>query len=533
VSKIRISGSAIGALHASRHSDAGVDSVDHDALTNYVANEHISASGRSATLVVASNDASDLRKAQADYLCDGIADDVQIQAALDVLKASAAGGVVLCTEGTFTLAAVIEVGGAIGTDEYVTLEGMGPRVTTFKTTTDIEGIRMKYTSGVGEHVRLGGRGFSITHTGSSTKAGLFIRDVRWGKIENVKINGFLYNFFGHGTFGKVHFDSCASVNPAANGFGYLIAAGRKAGGTEPVTQPLFTNCNHEQNNNTASALKFGITGTEDYDGANDFEKEDEIDEFTWIGGRMSGNGGNGTCIVPVNGLFTSKIQGCLLNNWEKIVDMVDFDQSDVANNAHFFLEFDNVRFGQDTGTLFALKGNRTRVKLINPDFNNATQAGGFLFECIADAPEFAVEGGMTGASLSGTFTFFLVTAGNPTISLKGARIDIGGSAAAVGTVTAATVYCDHEDDTNEVAPRLIGKARGTGTITSGGTTDVITHGLDFTPTAEQIQIVLTENPTNTPGAIWVDTITSTQFTVNCENDPGASNLDFRWLAAVL
>ena len=69
---------------------------------------------------------------------------------------------------------------------------------------------------------------------------------------------------------------------------------------------------------------------------------------------------------------------------------------------------------------------------------------------------------------------------------------------------------------------------GTGSITSGATTDVITHGCNDTPVAADIQITLTENPTNTPGAIWVDTITSTQFTVNCENDPGASNLDFSW-----
>lgn len=69
---------------------------------------------------------------------------------------------------------------------------------------------------------------------------------------------------------------------------------------------------------------------------------------------------------------------------------------------------------------------------------------------------------------------------------------------------------------------------GTGSIASGATSDVITHGLAYTPTARDITITLTENPTNTPGAIWVDTITATEFTVNCENDPGASNLDFEW-----
>jgi hypothetical protein len=74
---------------------------------------------------------------------------------------------------------------------------------------------------------------------------------------------------------------------------------------------------------------------------------------------------------------------------------------------------------------------------------------------------------------------------------------------------------------------------GTGSIASGTTSDVIAHGLDVTPTVDDIVITLAENPTNTPGAIWVDTLGVTNFTVNCENDPGASNLDFGWRAAVL
>ena len=75
---------------------------------------------------------------------------------------------------------------------------------------------------------------------------------------------------------------------------------------------------------------------------------------------------------------------------------------------------------------------------------------------------------------------------------------------------------------------------GTGTLPNAGppSSVVITHGLEMTPLAEDITITLTENPTNTPGAVWVDTITATTFTVNCENDPGASNLDFSWTANI-
>ena len=80
---------------------------------------------------------------------------------------------------------------------------------------------------------------------------------------------------------------------------------------------------------------------------------------------------------------------------------------------------------------------------------------------------------------------------------------------------------------------LYGKeASGTGSILNTATTDVITHGLDTTPALEDIIITLGENPSNDPGNIWVDTIGATQFTVNCRADPGASNLDFGWVARI-
>lgn len=69
---------------------------------------------------------------------------------------------------------------------------------------------------------------------------------------------------------------------------------------------------------------------------------------------------------------------------------------------------------------------------------------------------------------------------------------------------------------------------GTGTINSGSTAAVITHGLSRTPLPEEIWVTFTESPTTDPGNIWVSTITATQFTVNCRTNPGASNLDFSW-----
>jgi CRISPR-associated DxTHG motif protein len=74
------------------------------------------------------------------------------------------------------------------------------------------------------------------------------------------------------------------------------------------------------------------------------------------------------------------------------------------------------------------------------------------------------------------------------------------------------------------------EASGTATIASGATSVVVTHGLNFTPTLADISITLGENPTNDPGNVWPGTFTATQFTVNCRNDPGASNLDLAWQA---
>lgn len=71
-----------------------------------------------ATRVVAASNASSRNQIAADYLCDGTADEVQINAA--IADVAAFGGKVLLTEGTFTLAAPILLN-----DHGLILEGVG------------------------------------------------------------------------------------------------------------------------------------------------------------------------------------------------------------------------------------------------------------------------------------------------------------------------------------------------------------------------------------------------------------------------
>jgi hypothetical protein len=56
------------------------------------------------------------------------------------------------------------------------------------------------------------------------------------------------------------------------------------------------------------------------------------------------------------------------------------------------------------------------------------------------------------------------------------------------------------------------------TISNPATTAVVTHGLGFTPTISQIQLTSSANL----GAMWVTSITSTQFTINVASSPASS-----------
>lgn len=80
-----------------------------DALLTTLKNSNLSATHkitRSATIVVAASDSSAKSKAQADYVCDETADNIDIQAAISELPT--VGGKVQLLEGTFNLSAQID-----------------------------------------------------------------------------------------------------------------------------------------------------------------------------------------------------------------------------------------------------------------------------------------------------------------------------------------------------------------------------------------------------------------------------------------
>lgn len=73
-------------------------------------------------------------------------------------------------------------------------------------------------------------------------------------------------------------------------------------------------------------------------------------------------------------------------------------------------------------------------------------------------------------------------------------------------------------------------ATGTATITSGSTGVTVTHNLNVAPQPFDITLMPTTQATNDVGYLWVETLTTTQMTIRCYNDPGASGLSVAWRA---
>jgi hypothetical protein len=92
------------------------------------------------------------------------------------------------------------------------------------------------------------------------------------------------------------------------------------------------------------------------------------------------------------------------------------------------------------------------------------------------------------------------------------------------------MFVDWTDASNVIKENdgWITENSGTSSIVSGGTAVSVTHGLSITPTVDRISIMGAEDPTNSVGTIFISAISSSAFTVSCENDPGASNFDFGW-----
>lgn len=144
-------------------------------------------SGRGATKVVASSDTPDpsLARSQADYVCDGTADQVEINAAIAAVTAmGVGGGEVILTGGSFTIAAAVTLASG------VTLRGQG-YATQLITTANISIISVTSVNNVVvRDLRLTGNSTGGTQNGIDLDTadncrveGLYVEDVGYDGIQ--------------------------------------------------------------------------------------------------------------------------------------------------------------------------------------------------------------------------------------------------------------------------------------------------------------------------------------------------------------
>lgn len=138
-----------------------------------------------------------------DYTCDGTADQVQINAAIDAL-ATCGGGLVQLTDGTFTCSASIVI------KDYITLQGVGDSTELTFAADVANGIGLIQDSCTDGHVTL--RNFQIDGNGANQavgdQSGIQLTDVDDSLIEGL----YIHNVTQHGIYVTNMDDSTIQTN---------------------------------------------------------------------------------------------------------------------------------------------------------------------------------------------------------------------------------------------------------------------------------------------------------------------------------
>ena len=389
-------------------------------------------------LFVAASDAMAISTKNADYVCDGTADDVQIQAAIDDLPA--AGGTVALSEGTFTLAEG-------GTEPQW---GYSYGVLINK---PIRFIGNRSVLTIPDSAAMSNNGFCLLHPYNTN-------DVR---IENISIDGngsnqganLIMGIYGH-TVERLAVVGCDLQDTA----GYAINADVNCTYCQIVN-------NYVHDNPGAGHHGIALHNSGDFN--------------VISGNTVEGVGSYGIMV--------------------------------------------------DTANEFAIVGNVINSALyliaIADSSSRGTVVGNHLYGDIGTSLTIYTDAGSSGILITGN-TIRAHSAFQGEVELSASSVVVNNNVLINGALQNVAADAIVRNNTGWVTENS-----GTGTIGNGTTSVAITHGLSVTPAINDISVTLAEDPTNTPGAIWVDTIGAAQFTVNCENDPGASNLDFGWRAVVL
>lgn len=173
---------------------------------------------RAATVVVAASNANARSKAAADYVCDGVDDDVTLETAFAALPST--GGRIILTEGTFTISSNIGM-----TSKNTILEGQGMRASIIKVKNALAADIAMLSMGTGAYGALKNLtldGNSPNQSGAYTWTGFSIDQMPFFDIEGVDFKnmyGSGYAIFGYGLdasqvlrIAGCHFDNNSNID---------------------------------------------------------------------------------------------------------------------------------------------------------------------------------------------------------------------------------------------------------------------------------------------------------------------------------
>lgn len=451
---------------------------------------------RGPRIYVAANDAPSWAKDAAGrdgtttYICDGTADDVQIQLAHDDLPAN--GGEIVLTEGTFNLATFPRI-----EKDNVTLSGAGAGQRTGATQTGV-GTKLQVVSGF-----TGTQALRVQRAADDRPVyGVLLRDFTIdGGVIGAGVDGILYRS-NRGLIHHVHVHRATG-----NGFHLLGYATWDLYDTALLTV--------QAGDNSAAGVLFDSFSTDGHLGAHSviYNNQDSIvikagslqisdshlydatryNIFFDGGGsrtkieacKIEGAGQHGINIDSTNGGYSSiQIIGCGIST-----------NGDLTNNT-----YDNIIIQGPSGNGVGrtmIVGNAIGVK--SGTANEARY-------------------GVNLASTAAQNTYVFGNAFDVAAQFGTAAVNNAGS-------TSLPAIIRHNMN-------WVTEASGTVAVGAASTTATVTHGLSVTPVAKDVRLNFSADPLAS-NKLWASGFTSTQFTVNVGTAPGGAGTTVAWEVQVL
>ena len=513
----------------------------------------------SATLVVAASDS--LHPERADYICDGVDDQVEIQAAIDALPSG--GGKVLLMDGTFNVHTCIYIN-----RDNVVLEGYSANI--FQT----DGSNCGVIETNGSNIKILGLTIDGNKSGNPDEIhaiGLYCDGVA---RSNVQVSDcYIHHSNGDGI--EMGYGDLTDVIISNN----VIHDSREHDVHVNGGSRIIITNNHLYNEETLASV---VLDTSEWNASKieDVEVVNNIIHGTAGNGVAVGVGLCGGVIVRPNRTLISDniIYSCGMNG----VYIGDYsDNADIHDNI--------IRLNERAGIFIESGSTHTVVRGNTVSYNKCLQeTNQGAIEVYADytildsnklynndkigiylrgAPDYCqvINNYIYGCSQNTTNTYSgvqmwigddvgssdhniirnnIIFSDGANVQSYGIKIDGDGSVHYTNMVVEANqVWGSGTADfmlnlTSITAPRrirdnvgYITENSGTATIANGSTSIAVDHGLSRNPHEGDIMVT----PTGSLGSasfFYVDTYTSTQFTIHVNTNPG-QNVDFAWKAIVL